>query len=598
MTVLCNDPATFTEDATAGLVSAYARYITRVPDTSGVVRASGPDPGGVALVIGGGSGHYPAFAGLVGPGMATGAVIGNIFTSPSAEQAYRVARAADTGAGVLFGYGNYSGDVMHFGAAQERLRREGVDCRTVVVTDDIASAPPERAGHRRGIAGDFTVFKTAGAAADRGDDLDEVERLASKANARTRTMGVAFDGCTLPGQREQLFTVAPDRMDIGLGIHGEPGIRTIERVSAAELARVLVTDLLAERPGDGTRAAVILNGLGATKYEELFAVWSSVAPELGAAGVEVIQPEVGELVTSLDMRGVSLTACWLDEELEELWRAGADTPGYRKGTPATATPRPGPTTPGTTAVSTAPERPSRPVAAQPAERTTARDAGRGGAAAAALVAMRDTVGEHAEELGRLDAVAGDGDHGRGMLRGLDAACAAAARARQHGADAGAVLVEAGDRFAMQAGGASGALWGALLTEAGTEISAAERVDAAAVCEALSRGQTAVMRLGGAAPGDKTLVDALAPFVTALGEQAQAGAELADAWERALPAARAGVARTAEMWARRGRSAALAQRGVGTPDPGATSLAYCLAAVGTVLRAPDSSTSKAHTEVNS
>src|SRR5690606_1177474 len=266
VTRLYNDPARFKDDMVEGFLAAYSRYVERVPDTSGVMRAGGPRPGKVSVIVGGGSGHYPAFCGLVGPGLADGAVIGDIFTSPSTQQAYRVGKALDGGAGVLFSYGNYAGDVMNFGLAEQRLRDEGIDCRTVLVTDDIASAPSDKPEKRRGIAGDFVVFKVAGAAAERGDSIDEVERLARKANDLTRTIGVAFAGCTFPGKDEPLFRVDPTKMELGLGIHGEPGVRTTDRLSAAELAGELVSALLAERPdGADGRAAVILNGLGATK---------------------------------------------------------------------------------------------------------------------------------------------------------------------------------------------------------------------------------------------------------------------------------------------------------------------------------------------
>lgn len=216
MSRLLNDPTTFREDVLDGLARSYGRLVERVEGASGVRRRTGRE-GRVAVVLGGGSGHYPAFAGLVGPGLAAGAVVGEVFTSPSAEQAHRVARAADGGAGVLFSFGNYAGDVMNFGLAQERLRGEGLDCRTVLVTDDVASAPRAERERRRGIAGGFVVFKAAGAAAERGADLDTVERLARHANARTVTLGVAFGGCTLPGAGEPLFRVAPERMEIGLG---------------------------------------------------------------------------------------------------------------------------------------------------------------------------------------------------------------------------------------------------------------------------------------------------------------------------------------------------------------------------------------------
>ena len=198
MTRLFNDPTDFLDELVDGFVAASGRWVRAVP--GGVVRSTrSPEPT-VAIVIGGGSGHYPAFAGLVGPGLAHGAAMGNLFASPSTQRAYSVAKAADQGRGVLFSYGNYAGDVLNFDAAQDQLKAEGIDCRTVLVTDDIWSAPPDEVEKRRGIAGDLTVFKVASAAAEEGASLDEVERVARHANDRTRSFGVAFDGCTLPGE--------------------------------------------------------------------------------------------------------------------------------------------------------------------------------------------------------------------------------------------------------------------------------------------------------------------------------------------------------------------------------------------------------------
>src|SRR4029077_13844205 len=197
MTRLFNDPATFSEDMLAGFLDANSRYVAGVP--GGVVRATETRSDKVAVVVGGGAGHYPAFCGVVGTGFADGAVVGNIFTSPSAAEAASVARAAHGDAGVLLLTGNYAGDVMNFGLAVKQLRDEGIDARYLVVTDDIASAPPEEITKRRGIAGDFVVFHCASAAAEDGADLDTVERIAAKANESTRTLVVAFDGCTMPG---------------------------------------------------------------------------------------------------------------------------------------------------------------------------------------------------------------------------------------------------------------------------------------------------------------------------------------------------------------------------------------------------------------
>ncbi|MGH2603749.1 MAG: dihydroxyacetone kinase subunit DhaK, partial [Dehalococcoidia bacterium] len=197
---MLNQAADFREEMIDGYVAAFGRYLRRVPGAAGVAAMGAPAVGQVGVVVGGGSGHYPAFFGLVGAGMASAAAIGDIFTSPSGEQAYRVARAVDGEAGILFTFGNYSGDVLNFGMAQTRLRAEGIDARTALVTDDVLSALETEVDRRRGIAGGFFVFKAAGAAAARGDDLDTVEALARHANRRTRTAGIGFAGCTVPGQ--------------------------------------------------------------------------------------------------------------------------------------------------------------------------------------------------------------------------------------------------------------------------------------------------------------------------------------------------------------------------------------------------------------
>lgn len=329
MTKLYNDPANFREELIEGFVAAYSRFVKRVPDASGVMAVDAPQPGKVALVVGGGSGHYPAFCGYVGPGLATAAVMGNVFAAPSAEQVYRVTKAVASDAGVLYCYGNYSGDVLNFDMAEMRCQDEGIDVRTVRVTDDVASAPRGQEEERRGIAGDFFVFKIAGAAAARGDALDEVERLARKANDRTRSFGVAFGGCTLPGQSAPLFTVAPGRMELGLGVHGEPGIQSSHMRPAREVADLLLDTLLADAPPTaGSTVAVLLNGLGSTQYEEMFVLYKDVDRRLRAEGLTPYTPIVNEMVTSLDMAGCSLTLCWLDDELTALLDAPCASAAY------------------------------------------------------------------------------------------------------------------------------------------------------------------------------------------------------------------------------------------------------------------------------
>ncbi|SCL21640.1 homodimeric dihydroxyacetone kinase [Micromonospora pallida] len=567
MTKLFDDPERFSDDMLAGFLDAYAGRVTGVP--GGVVRATETPPGKVAVVVGGGSGHYPAFCGVVGPGFADGAVVGNIFTSPSTQEAYEVGRAAANTGGLLFSTGNYAGDVMNFTLAQQRLQAEGIDTRVVFVTDDIASAPADETHRRRGIAGDFVVFKVAGAAAEAGYDLDDVERVARHANDRTRTLGVAFAGCTMPGATEPLFDVAPGTMGVGLGIHGEPGIAEAELPRAADLAQRLVAGVLAEAPADGDRRiGVILNGLGATKYEELFVVWRTAAKLLRDAGWTIVDPEVGELVTSLDMAGCSLTLVFLDEELERLWRAPADTPAYRKGA--------------LTQVD-GPRRTTADTSAGGVGQGSADEEGRAVAAVvvAALDAMADTVAAAEQELGRIDAVAGDGDHGRGMVRGTRSAVEAARTAAEAGHGPGGVLVAAGDAWAAKAGGTSGVLWGAALAALGRAVGDS-RPDATTVAAGVRAGYTALTTLGGAKPGDKTMIDALLPFTETLETAVAAGSPLTDAWATAVDVATTAAADTAQLRPQVGRARPLAEKSIGTPDAGATSMALCLRAVGTVL----------------
>jgi dihydroxyacetone kinase len=571
MTRLYNDPHTFTDDMLAGFLDVHRDSVAGVP--GGVVRSTETPPGKVAVVVGGGSGHYPAFCGVVGQGFADGAVVGNIFTSPSAQDAYSVGKAAAGTAGLVFSTGNYAGDVMNFTLAQERLSREGIDTRVVFVTDDIASAPQSEIHKRRGIAGDFVVFKVAGAAAEEGYDLDSVERVARHANDRTRTLGVAFAGCTMPGAAAPLFTVPPGRMGVGLGIHGEPGVGEDALPQAADLATRLVSGVLAEKPaGSGNRVTAILNGLGTTKYEELFVVWRSVAGLLADQGLEVVAPEVGELVTSLDMAGCSLTLVFLDDELERLWRAPADTPAYRKGRVDSAGAASARRTTTSDESTTATVRPGS---------EGSRACGR--TIVSALEAMASAMAEAESELGRIDAVAGDGDHGRGMVKGTSAAVAAARDAIAAGGGAQSVLEAAGDAWAAKAGGTSGVLWGATLRGIGERLGdEGERASDSDVADAMRAGLLALQRLGKARLGDKTMVDAFAPFAETLVERVRSGAGLSAGWREAAQACETAALATADLRPLIGRARPLAERSVGTPDAGATSFALCARAVAGVL----------------
>ncbi|MEI2300882.1 dihydroxyacetone kinase family protein [Ensifer sp. MJa1] len=566
MTTIFDAPEEFATTALAGFSSIYARNVRLVK--GGVVRSTKVPKGKVAVVIGGGSGHYPAFAGYVGPGMADAAVAGDVFASPSTAAVARVCRQAEQGGGVLLGFGNYAGDVLNFGVAAERLRAEGIDVRIVPVTDDVASASAETPAKRRGIAGDLVVFKIAGAAAEAGLSLDEVERVTRLANDRTVSFGVAFGGCTLPGAKQPLFSVPKGEMALGLGIHGEPGIREEKIVSASEFARLLVGKLLIERPAGVQKVAPVLNGLGSTKYEELFVLWVAIERELKAAGLEIIDPECGEFVTSLDMQGCSLSLLWLNDELETYWRAPCDAPVLRKGTIIAAE----------QATDALTDEDGPAVFAPASDPSKAS----GKCIARLIGEIAEALRQAEDELGRIDAFAGDGDHGQGMRRGSAAARDAASAAVAAGAGAASVLAVSGDAWADRAGGTSGAIWGLLLRAWSGAFSDETAPTDAAIVEGARRALDGVTRLGRARVGDKTLVDALVPFVETLEREFAAGKSLVGAWQAGAKAATEAAEATSNLTPKLGRARPLAEKSIGHPDAGAVSLALTARVAADVL----------------
>ncbi|MDT5153211.1 MAG: D-erythrulose 4-kinase [Mycobacterium sp.] len=568
MAYILNAPADFAAEALAGFVAANADTIVAV-DGGAAVRAPSPLRR-VSLVTGGGSGHYPAFAGFVGDGMADAAVAGNVFASPSDDAIASVARAVSRPGGVLFCFGNYSGDVLQFGAAARSLEAEGIPTATVLVTDDIASAPPERASERRGIAGDLFLLKVLGAAADRGMGIAELEAIGARANAATTTLGVAFSGCTLPGHDKPLFEVTPGSIALGLGIHGEPGLQDAQLTTADDLAATMVDRLLAERPPSGAdRVVAIVNGLGSVKSEELFVLYTPIAERLMRAGVTIVSPEIGEFVTSFEMAGVSLTLSWLDEELESLWLAPADAPGYRRGLrdrPDAAHRR-----------SVYVEAPTAIGAASTQSQRAA------GAVVNVLAAVAERLDADSAMLGQLDAVAGDGDHGIGMSAGGSAASLKAQELHLRGAGAGTVLCGAGVAWNRSAGGTSGGLWAALLNAIGMAVGDLEYPTADRVAAGVTKGLADIRAIGKADVGDKTLVDALVPFAEKLSSAAEAGQPLPMAWEHAAAAAVRAAESTAELSARVGRARTHGDSSLGTPDPGAVSLGIVATVIANELK---------------
>ncbi|WP_306454177.1 dihydroxyacetone kinase subunit DhaK [Neobacillus jeddahensis] len=326
---MINNPEQVVEETIEGFLAAYKRSYQKVENVNGIVRRDRKDK--VAIVTGGGSGHEPLFLGLIGEGLADGVTLGNVFAAPPPTNVFEVAKAVDAGKGVLFIYGNYSGDVLNFGMAVELLEMEGITTNTVLVTDDVASAPTERKDERRGIAGDIFVVKIAGAAAEKGLSLEEVTKVTQKANDHTFSIGVALAPGTIPGATELPYTLADDELEVGMGIHGEPGMERTKMMPADALTDKLLEKLLAESNlQSGDEVAVLVNGLGSTTLMELFIVNRRVAKVLEEKGIQAYDMDVNSYCTTQEMAGFSITLLKLDNELKDYYSAPAVSPYYKK----------------------------------------------------------------------------------------------------------------------------------------------------------------------------------------------------------------------------------------------------------------------------
>ena len=333
MKKILNNPENYVDEMLAGLTAAHPEYYRLHGDSGKVVaRTTAGKAGKVGIVTGGGSGHLPVFSGYVGEGLLDACAIGDVFASPSAEQMADAIRAADSGAGVLRLYGNYGGDVMNFDMAGELVEFEDISCSSVLLVDDVASAPPEEAKKRRGVAGMVYAFKMAGAAAEEGRDLDGVTAVAQKAADACRSIGAALSPCTVPQAGKPTFEIANDEMEMGMGIHGEPGVWRGKLQTADEMAGEMMDRLLADMPlAAGDRVSIMVNSLGATPPEELYILYRVVKARLDEVKTTIVMPLIGRYATSMEMTGVSFTLCKLDDELEVLLKAPCDCAFWRVG---------------------------------------------------------------------------------------------------------------------------------------------------------------------------------------------------------------------------------------------------------------------------
>lgn len=329
MKKLINSPETVVVDALRGMALAHPRTLTVDMDNRVVLRAVPKEQGRVALISGGGSGHEPLHAGYVGAGMLDAACAGEVFTSPVPDQIQAATTAVDRGAGVLHIVKNYTGDVMNFEMAGELADAEsGVQVRTVIVDDDVAVEDSTFTAGRRGVGATVLVEKIAGAAAEEGQDLDAVAAIAARVNANARSMGMALTGVTVPANAKPSFELAEDEVEIGIGIHGEPGRRREKLTEASQIAETLLEPILAELPGEGP-VLMMVNGMGATPLLELYILAAEASRVLTDRGVEVARHLTGNWITSLDMAGASITLLRLDDELTRLWDAPVHTPALR-----------------------------------------------------------------------------------------------------------------------------------------------------------------------------------------------------------------------------------------------------------------------------
>jgi dihydroxyacetone kinase-like protein len=332
MRKIINNPENFVDEMIEGIVLAHPDKVRLAStDRRVLVRADAPQSGKVGIVTGGGSGHLPLFKGYVGAGLCSGVAIGNVFSSPSSRQCLEATKAVDGGVGVLYIYGNYGGDVLNFDLAADMADIEGIETRTVLGRDDVASQPKERAEDRRGVAGIFFVYKAAGAAAERGDSLDKVAAIAQDIVENTATMGIGLSPTILPTTGKPSFDLPDGEMEIGIGIHGEPGIHRGALETADAIVDRLIHPLIADLSlASGDRVAVLVNGMGSTPLEELYVLYRRVHEVCSAAGILIEKKYVGEYATSLEMAGASLSLLKLDDARKALLDAPADSPFFRE----------------------------------------------------------------------------------------------------------------------------------------------------------------------------------------------------------------------------------------------------------------------------
>ncbi len=519
----------------------------------------------VALISGGGSGHEPAHAGYVGSGMLTAAVAGDVFTSPDSDSVYSAIKAVAGPPGALLIVKNYTGDRLNFGVAAETARSEGIPVEMIFVNDDVALAKDQRVTAARGLAGTVLIHKIVGAAAAEGKSLTEIATIGRAAIESLATMGVSLSAGTAPSVGRPSFELGDDEMELGLGIHGEPGLERTQLRPADELVEILLTEILEQsRFGDEKRVAVMVNNLGATTPMELAIVVRHALALLRGQAFHVERVYAGTFLSSLDMAGISISVLGVDDDRLRWLDAPTSAPAW----PNVAKRNPGHI--------------NRQLAASaPGSDIRAVDpvlTGRGVTARRVIEAACTALIAAEPELTELDRLTGDGDLGVNMKRAAEAVREAIPSYPLD--DIAATLKMIGHTLRRELGGSSGPLYGVLFLRTGSMLENAGGTETRRYIQAFEGGLAALSELGGARPGDRTMLDALAAFVTAL---SHAGTSLSgEAFRAAVKEAQRGAEATALMEPKLGRSAYLGARVLGHPDPGARAVAIWLNAISEAL----------------
>ena len=556
-----NHPEDVVEEMLQGLALLHPGS-ARLPGHKALIRADAAQARTqqVAILSGGGSGHEPAHAGYIGAGMLSAAVAGEVFTSPSSDTVYAAIHAVAAKPGALLVVKNYTGDRLNFGLAAEMARAEGTAVEIVVVDDDVALQGADRATGARGLAGTVLIHKVVGAAAADGKSLAELAAIGKAAVASLATMGVSFSAGTSPAVRRPSFELGEHEMELGLGIHGEPGVRRMQVQPADQLTETLLNGIL--RPGkfaDQKRVAVLVNNLGATTEMELAIVARHTLSFLAAREFTVERIYAGTFLSSLDMAGISISLLALDDERLRWIDAATTAPAWPNVT------RQPPRLADAHIAAPAGAKVGSPGAAQTEVGRKTQQAMN--AACNALLAAED-------ELTELDRVTGDGDLGISMARAARAVQSAMASYPVD--DSAAALQALGHTLRLELGGSSGPLYGVLFLRCASVLARTHAIGLAQWSEALSQGCQALSELGGAKPGDRTMLDALDPFVKTLQQEVDVKSTQ-EALLAAVAAAEHGADATAHMKPALGRSSYLGERVLGYPDPGAKAISVCLRA---------------------